>query len=181
MRNVLQTLILAGALAASASAVAAETREHDAHVHGTTSLDIALVGQVLTIDLYSPAMHIVGFERAPGNESQRASLTAALKDLHDATRVFHLTAAAGCRNVHSEATRVTAEEHGEHGDVDSGERHSEIRARYRFECSAPAGLQRIRVRLFELFPATESIRVQMLTDTTQRAMVLMPDNPDVPF
>ncbi|WP_067561394.1 DUF2796 domain-containing protein [Halofilum ochraceum] len=188
MQNILRATILSAAfcaLAVSGFVSAAETREHGAHVHGTARLDIAFVGGELALDLYSPAMNIVGFEHEPGNNAQREQLEDALSTLRDAGRVFSVTDAAGCRTVLSQANRVSEhgheehEEHEEHAGSESA--HSEIQARYRYECSAPAALERIQVRLFELFPATESIRVQMLTDTAQRAMVLLPDNADVPF
>lgn len=186
MRNILRAAILSGTLVATGPVSAAETREHGAHVHGTARLDIAFVEGELALDLYSPAMNIVGFEHAPGNEAQRGDLKDALTMLRDADRVFGVADAAGCRNVQSEASRVAGQHHDDHdghdeGQPDSETGHSEIQASYRYECSAPGGLDRIHVRLFELFPATEAIRVQMLTDTSQRAMVLMPDNPEVPF
>lgn len=186
MHNILRATILSGALCAlavSGPVSADETRDHGAHVHGTARLDIAFVGGELALDLYSPAMNIVGFEHEPGNEAQREQLGDALGMLRDAGRVFSVTDAAGCRSVLSEASRVAEDGHEEHGEHDghADTAHSELQARYRYECSAPAALERIEVRLFELFPAIERIRVQMLTDTSQRAMVLLPDNADVPF
>ncbi len=186
MRNVLKAAILTGAITVIDHVGAAEIRKHDVHVHGTARLDIAFVDGVLALDLNSPAMNIVGFEHAPGNEAQRGELKDALTALRDAGRMFGVTDAAGCRNVHSEATRAAGKEHEKrdgHDDDDAGSDtgHSEIQVRYRYECRSPGELERIRVRLFELFPATEAIRVQILTDTAQRAMVLTPENPDVPF
>ena len=194
MQNILRVTIMSsafGALAVSVSVSAAETREHGTHVHGAARLDIAFVDGELALDLYSPAMNIVGFEHEPGNDAQREQLEDALSTLRDAGRVFNVTDAARCRAVLSEASRVAEdghdghdghEEHGGHdGHAGSESAHSEIQARYRYECSDPAELKRIQVRLFELFPITESIRVQMLTDAAQRAMVLLPDNADVPF
>ncbi len=186
MRDFMQAAILSGALAVSGSVAAAENREHGAHVHGTARLDVAFVDGELALDLYSPAMNIVGFEHAPGNEAQRGKLADALSTLREAGRVFSVTDAAGCVSVHSEATRVSGEEHGEHEEHEddhagSDTGHSEIQARYRYECSAPRELERIHVRLFEHFPATETIRVQLLTETLQRAVVLTADRPDVPL
>jgi Protein of unknown function (DUF2796) len=43
----------------------AEHREHGPHVHGVAQLNVALDGNVLWIELNSPAMNIVGFEHAP--------------------------------------------------------------------------------------------------------------------
>jgi hypothetical protein len=64
------------------------------------------------------------------------------------------------------------EEHG-HDDPAHGT-HSEIEVRYQFRCAQPGEVEAIEVGLFERFPATEEIRVQLLTDTAQQALTLTP-------
>lgn len=67
---------------------AAERRDHDAHVHGTAAMDIAVLGGEVEIALRSPAMNIVGFEHRPRTGEQRERMHAAAETLHDGTALF---------------------------------------------------------------------------------------------
>ena len=172
-----------------------ESREHGAHVHGTAELDVAKVGNELAIDFRSPAMNIVGFEHAPTTDAQRRALADVLEQLRSPEALFGVPAAAGCEVTLSRAERAGGHardnEHGEHGEHDEHDghdgraradgEHSEIRARYRFECSAPEVLDAIGLRLFERFPATEFVRLQLLTDDAQRSAVLTPEQSRIVF
>lgn len=183
---------------------AAERRDHDAHVHGTAAMDVAVLGGEVEIALRSPAMNIVGFEHASRTEEQEHSLQEAIETLRDGTALFDF-GDAGCRlgeadvhhqyagagdesesgHEHGEAEGEHAEhEHDEHGHDEGGQAdhdehndasHSEIRAHYRFECGDNPPV--IDVTLFERFPLTENIRVQYLTDSSQGAQTLTPDEP----
>ena len=53
----------------------------DAHEHGVASLNVALDGQTLEIQLQSPAMNLVGFEHEAKSEADKAWLVAATAPL----------------------------------------------------------------------------------------------------
>jgi Protein of unknown function (DUF2796) len=80
--------ILALFPAAIALADEAEHREHGPHVHGMAELNVALDGNVLWIELNSPAMNIVGFEHAPQSAEQKAAVHDATETLKDGGHVF---------------------------------------------------------------------------------------------
>jgi hypothetical protein len=49
-------------------ALPARAHEPAAHVHGAGSLEIAIDGAAVQINLYSPLDNLLGFEHAPENE-----------------------------------------------------------------------------------------------------------------
>ena len=102
-----------------------EHREHAAHEHGHGTLDIVLEGEELLIELRIPAVNVVGFEHAPGDDSEREAVREALVPFGDAASVFVLPAKAEC-----EVEEVEARIHGmahedEHEDEHEGEHEGE--------------------------------------------------------
>jgi len=172
--------------------VAAERRDHEAHVHGSAGMDVAALGSDVEISLRSPAMNIVGFEHAPRTEEQRRRFHEAREVLRDGGRLFAFPGAS-CRLDESQVRRDFGEredehdheEHedegghddSEHGHTEGGDEpaHSEIHARYGFRCEGR--VETIEVALFDAFPDTGEIHVQYLTDDSQGAQTLTPDAP----
>ncbi|HGY9567946.1 TPA: DUF2796 domain-containing protein [Vibrio harveyi] len=78
------------------------------------------------------------------------------------------------------------DEHDEHHDHDGHEHHEghdhehgghgEFTVEYRYHCDSVADLNSIDTTWFKQFPATESISVNLFTDTTQSATNLSKDN-----
>ncbi|HEQ3588501.1 zinc uptake protein ZrgA [Vibrio harveyi] len=78
------------------------------------------------------------------------------------------------------------DEHDDHHDHDGHEHHEghdhehgghgEFTVEYRYHCDSVANLNSIGTTWFKQFPATESISVNLFTDTTQSATNLSKDN-----
>ncbi|HDZ3729863.1 TPA: DUF2796 domain-containing protein [Vibrio harveyi] len=78
------------------------------------------------------------------------------------------------------------DEHDDHHDHDGHEHHEghdhehgghgEFTVEYRYHCNSVADLNSIDTTWFKQFPATESISVNLFTDTTQSATNLSKDN-----
>uniref|UniRef100_UPI000AA9E262 ZrgA family zinc uptake protein n=2 Tax=Vibrionaceae TaxID=641 RepID=UPI000AA9E262 len=78
------------------------------------------------------------------------------------------------------------DEHDDHHDHDGHEHHEghdhehgghgEFTVEYRYHCDSVADLNSIDTTWFKQFPATESISVNLFTDTTQSATNLSKDN-----
>ncbi|WP_199450905.1 zinc uptake protein ZrgA [Vibrio harveyi] len=78
------------------------------------------------------------------------------------------------------------DEHDDHHDHDGHEHHEghdhehgghgEFTVEYRYHCDSVADLNNIDTTWFKQFPATESISVNLFTDTTQSATNLSKDN-----
>ena len=94
------TLLAGAALAASDG----ERREHDAHEHGHGALDIVVEGEELVMELRIPAVNVVGFEHAPGDDSEREAIRQALVPFGERRRsVIGLPAEAECEVEEAEA------------------------------------------------------------------------------
>lgn len=157
-------------------------RDHDAHVHGVGQLNIAVEKNHLHIELSSPAMNIVGFEHQPRDEKQQQAVKNAVATLKAGEQLFVAPAAAACTLQEAEVETGLMKEHNEHEhhDHDHGhqhdheeeETHADFVAHYAFECAKPGQLSEISVKLFEAFPATEELDVQLLNGSKQSAMEL---------
>lgn len=171
----------------TALSAAAEYREQGAHVHGIARMDLVLEDHTLSIDLDTPAANLLGFEHAPRDAAEEAVLKQAVARLHEAKALFNLPQAAGCEveTVEVASALLGHEEshvHHEGHDADAhegeaGHEHADMEASYRFHCASPAKLDGITVNLFQLFPATEKLEVQLITPRGQGAAKLTADSP----
>lgn len=138
------------------------------HQHGVGELDVALDGATLELELRSPAANLLGFEHAPRNAEERARLTRLQEQLEQPQILFGVPAAAGCRLAASELDSPLFASHGQahghdHGHAGEAGAHSEIHARYRFDCATPQALTALdAAALFRQFPATTRLQVQLI-------------------
>ena len=175
--------------------------QQEAHRHGLVEMTLALAGNRLELHLESPAATIVGFERLASSPEQRARVIGAKAILESpekllrfaGTRCQLMTRAVDVSNLlggevdaREEGNHHIEDGHEEHADekhadhADKGhadrEAHSEISAHYQFDCEQGASLTAITVRLFEVFPAIETVRVMWVTERDQAAAVLTVDS-----
>jgi hypothetical protein len=97
-----------------------------AHEHGVTHLEVAMDGSTLAIGLSGAGHHLVGFEHAPETDAQKAAWEDTRARLADATALFALDPAAGCRLASASVTPPAFEEegsHDHHGDHDHDHKH----------------------------------------------------------
>ncbi|MGY0616534.1 zinc uptake protein ZrgA [Vibrio sp. FJH11] len=73
------------------------------------------------------------------------------------------------------------DEHDDHEGHDHDEHngHGEFSVQYRFNCEQVSELSSIKTGWFNQFPATESVSVNLFTDTTQSATNLSKDNAEI--
>ncbi len=174
-------LLLAVFTTAPAYANDPEHRKHDSHEHGVAQLNIVWEGNTLHLELESPAMNIIGFEHMPGNSEQRAAVEHAVAELEKGSALFTFSADASCRLVEARVESALMDKgHQEHeaGDADS---HADFDVSYRFICGQPDLLDRLAVGLFRLFPGTEELEVQLISDRGQKRAHMTPSNPDLEF
>lgn len=117
MKSVAPTLAV---LALATPALAEETRQLDAHVHGVGELNIAIEGETVAMELHVPGADIVGFEHAAESEEDQAKVAAALETLTSPLALFALPEAAGCAVTEAAAELEIegAEDHDDHGHDD---------------------------------------------------------------
>jgi hypothetical protein len=167
---------------------AIEYRHHEAHKHGVARLNVAVDGNNIYIEFFSPAANIVGFEHPPRNHDQKEAVKGAVNKLQEGDALFILPAGSEGKLVkssvdtdidkdadhHSESEHAHGEE--EHSEADEHERHSEFKAAYHFVCKKPNRLSQIGVKLLRVFPGIEHIEVQLITETKQTAVELTAKN-----
>ncbi|MEO1314409.1 MAG: DUF2796 domain-containing protein [Pseudomonadota bacterium] len=108
--------ILALTAAAATPALAEQTRQLDAHVHGVGQLDIAFDGEQIAMAFRAPGADIVGFEYEAESAEDRAAIDAAVATLARPLDLFVLHEAAGCSVVQASAELESEEDHDDHGD-----------------------------------------------------------------
>ena len=162
----------------------AQQRGAGAHEHGRGTLNIALDGTRLTMELEAPGADIVGFEHKARTQKQKAAVEKAEEQLGAPQALFQLPAAAGCE---FEASSVSldgdghyhngseAKDHGHahgakdhsHDDAAGHAEHSSFRAEYAFNCAAPANLTSIGFEYFKVFAGAQRLDVTVITPKQQ--------------
>lgn len=174
--------IVAGMVACIGAADAAD-REHGAHEHGVSQLNVAVEGKSIEVEFVSPASDIVGFEYAPKTEAEKKAVERASETLSQGKELFVFPAAGQCAveevDVRStlEATREAPHDGHKHDQKESAhasETHAEFHVHYHFHCERPAAVTHVDVKLFDHFKTMREIEVQALTPAGQRAQELTP-------
>ncbi len=181
MRRLL--LALPFALLPLAVAHAADDHDHEhgslgAHEHGVGRLNAALDGQTLELELESPEMNLVGFEHAAATDADKAKVAAVRAQLEKPLALFNLPTAAGCVIAKLElesplfGDKPDADDDHDHDAKDEHHHdHSEIHAHYRFTCSSSGALKTLDLaNIFNTFPATQKIQVQLISPSGQQGV-----------
>jgi hypothetical protein len=155
LRNAIYALLL----------VATASHAAGAHTHGDARLDVAVDGPTITLKLESPLDSLVGFERAPKNDAERARVREMAQALRSG-ELFVPTAAARCRLERAElASPVLAPELlGEKGAAPAaktGDEHAEIESTLVYRCEEPKALAGIDVMMFDWFKRLRRVEVQL--------------------
>jgi uncharacterized protein DUF2796 len=196
-------------LAAAAGVSHAQQRQAGAHEHGRGTLNIALEGSRLSMELEAPGADIVGFEHKAKTQAQKAAVEKAEEQLEAADALFQLPAAAGCvleastvalesgDHDHGHSHGAGADAHGDHDHADKGhadkghgategakgeqadDAHSSFRAEYAFECKAPASLASIGFGYFKVFPGAQKLDVTVVTPKQQSRFEVSRANPRI--
>ncbi|MGY8524605.1 DUF2796 domain-containing protein [Paracidovorax citrulli] len=162
---------------------AGAARAAEAHVHGQATLDLVIDGPVLSIGFASPLDNVLGFERLPRNEQERAKVRTALETLRNGAALYAPAQAAGCR-LESVQLDFGPLQHGLTGEgkppaagAAKGHQHADLRADYRFRCQRPQALDAVEVRLFRAFPGVARIAAQVASERRQSGATLTPARP----
>lgn len=178
---------------ASASAEDTGQRRQGAHVHGIAHMTLAAEGDKVLIELTSPAASLIGFERAPRTDEERATLALAKENLNAGDAMIRLNIEAGCRLETAEidaefadagqgSAAKHAHTHDHDHDADHGEDgHADFVVRYSFVCDRPDALGSAALGLFSGFPALERVLFQYVTAEGQGGAELTPRAPVVTF
>lgn len=142
-------------LAASVTAPFAPIQAEEAHVHGEATLDVVLDDEGALFELHVPAIDVLGFERAPANDTEQAQVDAALAKFEDFGALFTIFEEAECVPSLAEA------------ELDVNEAHAEFHVAYDLTCNAPGKLTWIEVDAFKVFPDITVVDAAVVTPTGQ--------------
>lgn len=197
-----QVLAIVIGLSLSTVATAEEYRQHSAHVHGHVEFNIAQDGSDLLLEITAPGADVVGFEHAPENAEQEKTLQHAVATLEDSNALFAINPQAQCEIEEVHVEHSLGGQHEEHEHHDHNEHahhdhdkhdhdgheghdhsehsdHGEFTVQYRFHCAQVGELSHIQTDWFNQFPSTESVNVNLFTDTTQSATSLTKSNTQI--
>jgi Protein of unknown function (DUF2796) len=173
-------LLLLTAAAATPAFAAGEHRELGTHEHGRGTLNVAVEGNKVTMELEVPGVDLVGFEHAAKTRRDKSVVEKAKTQLMAPLALFALPASAACR-----VTEAKVEvENGEHDHDAKGERkgakdagagkgaaksegHSEFHAQYALECAAPGNMTAIEFGYFRAFAGAQKLDVNVITPKGQ--------------
>lgn len=156
----------------------------DKHEHGLATLNVAVEGNKLEIELESPSMNIVGFEHAANSPADKATAASARTVLENPLALFALPAAANCvvHEVEVESPLFGNDDADEMHTDAKGDAHSDIDADYELTCSKPEALSSLSLApLFKQFPGTTKIEVQLIGPNGQKGAELTPASPAINF
>ncbi|MEJ1960596.1 MAG: DUF2796 domain-containing protein [Gammaproteobacteria bacterium] len=180
---------------ASSGAAAAEEafEQHHAHEHGKVTLNVALDGGELVVELDAPAANVVGFEHAPRDASERAATSAASALIRGGIGLFGTPESAKCRfektdftepawktgGGHEGAAHDPDESHSSHGG--EHEHHADYEARFTYRCAFPKQLTWIEPWILAKLLNVVEARVNLITPTGQRSQVVKSAHDRIPM
>lgn len=175
--SVVSSALVASLLLTSHSATAQQRHSHDdqhqhdhdhdgmqsqgKHVHGIVTLNLALEGGLLSAQLETPAIHVLGFENVPKTPEQKSATAAADTWLQSGKNILAVPRNAGCRleKVNYQAPKL-------------GPGHADYRARFDFRCSNPAALAWTEFSALDKLKEVEKVEVNLITASAQRQITL---------
>jgi hypothetical protein len=161
-------LLLSGFFAAPPLAAEGH-RELGAHEHGRGTLNIAIEGTKVTMELEVPGADIVGFEHAAKSPKEKSAVEKATIQLKSPLALFNLPPTAACRITEA---KVEVEKGGHDPDAkpagadkaaEKDDGHSEFHAEYALECARPDNLTAIAFGYFKAFAGAEKLTVNVIT------------------
>jgi hypothetical protein len=167
---------LLSVMLACAAAWAPLSHAAGAHEHGVVKLDVAVDGSRVLIEIDSPLDNLLGFERAPRTDAERAKAAAVVKQLQDAAALFRVDGSAGCtlakvdlQSAPLQLGKVPAAG----GDAkDAKDAHGDLEGSFEFKCKAGAKAAFLEVGLFDAFPQVKRIDLQVATPKGQMKATL---------
>lgn len=155
----------------------------EAHEHGVAQLNLALEDGTLELELRSPAINLLGFEHAPISDEDKHRVSALRKALAAPAALLGLPQSCRLEQQDVSSPLFDAQPHDHAAGTHHGEHagHHDILASYRFDCGASELGQLDLAPLFQQYPGTERLQVQLIGPAGQRGLELTPQNPTLAF
>jgi hypothetical protein len=172
----------------------AQQRQLGAHEHGRGTLNLAIEGTRVSLELEVPAADIIGFEHVAKTPRQKAAVAQAKKQLLAPQALFKFPGAAGC--VVADAS-VDLEADGDHehdheheqantggdgaktADADQETNHSNFHAQYSFTCKNTASITVVEFGYFQAFAGAQKLEVNVITTKGQSSFEVTRTKPRI--
>ena len=174
----------------------------DSHVHGEAELNVVVADQQLQAEFISPAMNLLGFERAPSSDEETELLNSVITKLLTDGSWLIGDALANCEtstlafegpefedashnhdHEHEDDHDHEHEDDHEHDDDhdhdhegEEAHGHADFRVQYLYDC-AESPAQDIRLAAFDNYSGIEEIKVQWIVGRQQGFAELTANNP----
>lgn len=148
-----------------------------AHQHGVAQLDVVVEPTRVTLELDTPLDNLLGFERAPRTDAERAAVEKALAQLRAADQLFRIDGAAGCTldKVHLQSPVLglgAPAAAPAPGAKPSPSDHADLNARFEFTCKTGQRAGFVEVELFAAFAPMKRINLQLVLPRGQMKATL---------
>jgi len=168
--KMLSAVVVLGAFAVQPAAAQSAHRELGPHEHGRGTLNIAIEGNRVSMELEVPGMDIAGFEHAAKTRKDKTTLETAKQKLSMPLSLFKLPVSAACRVTEAKVDVETGEHDRGKGrgtdtskSSDEEHHHSAFHNQYSLECNSPANITTIEFGYFNAFPSAEKLDVNLIT------------------
>lgn len=174
---------LALSLAFVSQAFAGEHRELGAHEHGHGTLNIAIEGKTVKLELEAPGADIAGFEHEPSTDAEKKVFEAAKATLAKPLELFVPPDAAKCSVKEAKVSVVEEEHEADHkdghkeehkdghadheGEKEAEAHHNAFDVDYTLECAVIGELTSLDLKYFAAFPKAQRLTVNVITEKGQ--------------
>ena len=157
-----------------------EYRVHKTHKHGQVNFNLAQDGADIILAVTAPGLDILGFEHTPKATQETSQLEQAVNIFERPMALFQFSQGANCKLIEQliEAPQVKSQRQAM-TDFHNQPRHTTFEISYQFQCPNIAKLMELDTTWFALFPNTQEIHVNLLSDKSQQVLALTPYNTSI--
>jgi hypothetical protein len=131
------------------------------HVHGAARLQVAVDGERLTLEFSSPLDSLVGFERAPRTDKERAALKDMMARLQQPEALFTPSPAARCVRASVQIDAPFDAKPGKATAKAEQSEHAALTAEVVFKCERWQDLKGLNAAIFDAFPRLKRIEAHV--------------------
>lgn len=154
-----------------------ETNNLGVHVHGLASIRLAIEKNDVVMELQSPSINFLGFERQPKNKSEIDHINR-VESILKSAQIYKFIG-SNCNLIksnfelqtissHKLPTESHDHSHGHDHETDDVENsHREIMVYHQFICGNTKTLKALDVFLFDEFPQVEKINAEWVSESKQ--------------
>jgi len=162
-------------LGVGAAALATPAWAGKAHEHGVAQLDIGVEPSRVSLILDTPLDNVLGYERAPRSDAERAAADALLAKLRAGDTLIRIDGQAACGAPKVEIKAPVLEPGAAGKDAKDG--HADLEAVWDFPCKSGAKAGFVDLGgLFDALPRLKRVNIQIATPRGQMKAVLTRGN-----